>query len=73
MFLPLATPKEFLGERIQRARTIREMTESAGVVSFGLSGMRYTMAVVTGLLIFAAVIGSQVFLWWSCRRQRRVS
>ena len=26
------------------------------------------MAVTTGLLIFAAVIGSHVFLWWSFRR-----
>ena len=26
------------------------------------------MAIATGLMIFAAVIGSHVFLWWSCRR-----
>ena len=26
------------------------------------------MAIATGLMIFAAVIGSHVFLWWNCRR-----
>jgi len=26
------------------------------------------MAMAIGLVIFAAVIGSHVFLWWSCRR-----
>jgi hypothetical protein len=26
------------------------------------------MDVAIGLAIFAAVIGSHVFLWWSCRR-----
>ena len=39
------------------------------LAKFALSEMRYTqMAVATGLVIFAAVIGSHAFLWWTCHR-----
>ena len=44
MFLPLATPKNFLGERSApvQQRTIREIDRERWWRQFRLSGMRYT-------------------------------
>ena len=78
MFLPLASPTRISQVSASSApvqqRTIREIDREQLVASVSVIGNEvYTMAAATGLLIFAAVISSQTFLWWSCRRQRRVS
>jgi hypothetical protein len=59
--------KQRPGSRMIPRRNMRWFDQVASGRHFGgIEGEQ--MAVTTGLLIFAAVIGSHVFLWWSFRR-----
>ena len=49
-------------------RTARGIDRGRWSTNLGYGNEDTQMAEVTGLLIFAAVIGSHVFLWWSCHR-----